>query len=309
MCYHRITLPLRYKIEALYEGGHTAVQIATQLGVHRTTITRELERCTPYTAQGAQQDAEQHRARRHGPRLPGHVWAHVTARLQQCHSPEQIHGRCVLEGQSCPSVERIYQYVYAHPQLTPYLRRSRSNRRPHSERRTPPTLWTSIEQRPEAANTRQEIGHLEADLMEGAKGKGSLVVMTDRCSRLLTLNLVGRKTAAEVYAAMDSVLDGHWVKTITIDQGREFVLTEALGEQWGATTYACHAHSPWEKGSVENANGLLRQFFPKKTDFTQVDLSTVLAVEHALNHRPRKILGYRTPFEIHSDHQNRALAT
>ena len=145
--------------------------------------------------------------------------------------------------------------------------------------------------------------------MEGMKGKGSLVVMTDRCSRLLTLNLVNRKTAPEVYAAMESVLDRQLVKTITIDidQGREFVLTEALGEQWGATTYACHAHSPWEKGSVENANGLLRQFFPKKTDFRQVELHTLLAVENALNHRPRKVLGFRTPHEIHSEHQRRAL--
>jgi IS30 family transposase len=309
MCYHRITLALRYKIEALDEGGHTASQIAVHLGVHRTTLGRELQRCTPYTARTAQQDAEQRRACRHRLRLPADIWAQVTDRLQQCHSPEQIHGRCVLEGQFCPSVERIYQYVYAHPDLTPYLRRGRPRRRPHAARRTPPTLWNSISDRPEAANTREEIGHLEADLMEGMKGKGSLVVMTDRCSRLLTLNLIHRKTALAVDAAMESVLDGRWVKTITIDQGREFVLTESLGEPWGATTYACHAHSPWEKGSVENANGLLRQFFPKKTDFTQVELSTVLAVEYALNHRPRKILGFRTPHEVHSDHQIRALAT
>ena len=121
MCYHRITLPLRYKVEALHKGRHTVSQIAAQLGIHRTTIGRELERCTPYTAPTAQQDAEQQRARRHRPRLPGAVWANVTDRLQHCHSPEQIHGRCVLEGQDCPSVERIYQYVYAHPDLTPLI--------------------------------------------------------------------------------------------------------------------------------------------------------------------------------------------
>lgn len=309
MCYHRITLALRYKIEALHEGRHTASQIAAQLGIHRTSIQRELHRCMPYTATLAQQDAERQRARRHDPRLTDEVWEGVTNQLKRCHSPEQIHGRCLMEGRVCPSIEWIYQYVYAHPNLTPYLRRGRPNRRPHSARHTAPRLWESIENRPEAATIRQEIGHLEADLMEGAKGKGSLVVIIDRCSRLLTLNLVTRKTAPQVFAAMDSVLDGDWVKTITIDQGREFVLTEALGEQWGAATFACHAHSPWEKGSVENANGLLRQFFPKKTDFTQVDLSTVLAVEHALNHRPRKVLGFRTPHEVHSDHQSRALAT
>ncbi|CAM3535977.1 hypothetical protein DESA109040_15640 [Deinococcus saxicola] len=156
---------------------------------------------------------------------------------------------------------------------------------------------------------RQEIGHLEVDLMEGAKGKGSLVMMEDRCSRLITLNLVMRKTAVEVYTAIDSVLDGQKVNTITIDQGREFVLTEVLGQQWGATTYACHAHRPWEKGSVENTDSLLRQFFPEGTDFTTVELSTVLAVQHLLNNRPRKVLGYRTPQEGHSSHQSGALAT
>ena len=118
-----------------------------------------------------------------------------------------------------------------------------------------------------------------------------------------------RKTAVAVFSAMDAVLDTHIVKTITIDQGREFVLTEQLGQQWGAETYACHAHSPWEKGSVENSNGLIRQFFPKGTDFTEVKLEEVLVVQHLLNNRPRKGLGYRTPLEVHSHHQRRALAT
>ena len=173
MCYQRITLTLRYKIEALHGAQRSATQIGADLGFHRTTIQRELKRCTPYTAQAAQHDAEQHRVRRHRPRLPVEVWDMVTNRLQQCHSPEQIWGRCVHEGQDCPSVERIYQYVYAHPDLTPFLRRGRRSRRSHSARRTPPTLWNSIADRPEAAHTREEIGHLEADLMEGMKGKGS----------------------------------------------------------------------------------------------------------------------------------------
>uniref|UniRef100_UPI0025C4C750 IS30 family transposase n=1 Tax=Deinococcus sp. TaxID=47478 RepID=UPI0025C4C750 len=95
----------------------------------------------------------------------------------------------------------------------------------------------------------------------------------------------------------------------TIDQGREFVLTEALGQQWGAQTYAYHAHSSWEKGSVENTNGLLRQFFPKGTDFTETALEEVLVVQHLLNNRPRKGLGFRTPSEVHLEHQRCALAT
>ena len=213
-----------------------------------------------------------------------------------------------MEGQVCPSIERIYQYGYAHPNLVQYLRQGRPKRRSRTAGHAP-TLWVSITERPEEANQRQHIGRVEADLMEGAKGKGSLVVIEDRCSRQVTLNLVLRKTAALVYAAMDSVLVGQYVKTITTLQGREFALTENLGQRWDASTYARHAHSPWEKGSVENTNGLLRQFFPKGTGFTTVKLETVLAVQHLMNHRPRKVLGYRTPHEVHSAHQRCTLSS
>lgn len=309
MCYRRFTLPLRYQLQALHQAQHPICAIAKQLGFHRTTIRRELARVCPYDAELAHDHAHDGQERRHRPRILECVWHSINEQLKLFHSPEQIVGRHQFEGQPCPSVERIYQYVYAHPELAQYLRRGRSARRCRSSRRHAPLMWTSITQRPEAANTRQEIGHLEADLMEGAKGKGSLVVLEDRCSRLVTLNLVLRKTAVEVYTAMDSVLDGQIVKTITIDQGREFVLTEKLGQQWNASTYACHAHSPWEKGSVENSNGLLRQFFPKGTDFRTVELSTVMAAQHLLNNRPRKVLGYRTPQEVHSAHQSGALAT
>lgn len=309
MCYHRFTLPLRYQLQALHEANLAPSQIAQQLGVHRTTITRELARVQPYTAEIAHQHAGSEQSQRHQPRIKKGVWDAINEKLKLFHSPEQIHGRCQREGQICPSIERIYQHVYAHPDLSQYLRQGRSKRRSRLSLRKKSVLWKSITERPKEANERQTIGHLEADLMEGAKGKGSLVVIEDRCSRLVTLNLVMRKTAIEVFIAMDSVLDGQQVKTITIDQGREFVLTESLGQQWDAETYACHAHSPWEKGSVENTNGLLRQFFPKGTDFTGALLETVLKVQYLLNHRPRKVLGYRTPHEVHCSHQSGALAT
>lgn len=311
MRYHRFTLPLRYQLQALQEANpkHTRESIAKQLGFSVSTIGRELLRVQPYTAEAAHQHALTEQRGRHRPRIAQPVWAGVRARLKAFHSPEQIHGRYVLEGQYCPSIESIYLYVYANPELAAYLRKGRSRRHSRSEARKDSPLWDSITERPQEANERQEIGHVEVDLMEGAKGKGSVLVVVDRCSRLVTMNLVRTKTALEVYAAMDAVLEGTHVKTLTIDQGREFVLTESLGVQWDAKTYACHAHSPWEKGSVENMNGLLRQFFPKGTDFTHVELSTVLAVQHRMNHRPRKILGYRTPHEVHSLPQSSALAT
>lgn len=309
MRYHRITLPTRYRIQALHEAGHSLTTIGQQLGFHRTSIAAELRRVSPYDPQEAEQHAINCHASRHLPRITPECWEGINAKLKVFHSPEQIHGRAQQDGQLCPSIETIYQHAYRHPELSACLRQARPARRSRSTRRRFPQLWTSITQRPEEANERQEIGHLEADLLEGAKGKGAVAVMQDRCSRLVTLNLVTAKTAPAVFAAMDSVLDDQFVKTITIDQGREFVLTEALTAQWDAKTYACHARSPWEKGMVENSNGLIRPFFPKGTDFTQVSLEEVLIVQHLLNNRPRKGLGYRTPLELHSHHQRCALAT
>lgn len=309
MCYRRFTLALRYQLQALLLAGHTRQEIAKQLVCDRSTISREVSRVTPYDAELAEQDSGRKQSQRHRSRIAEAVWDSLTESLKQGHSPEQIHGRRQKEGQACPSPETIYRFVYASPDLSQYLRRGRKHRQPRSTRRHSAMLWQSISGRSTQANERSEIGHLEADLMEGAKGKGSLVVIVDRCSRLLSLNLVMTKTAPDVYAAMNSVLDGKYVKTITIDQGREFVLTECLGQHWNAQTYACHAHSPWEKGSVENSNGLLRQFFPKGTDFTKVSLADVLKAEYLLNNRPRKILGYRTPYEVHCSHQSGALAT
>lgn len=308
MHYQRITLPLRYQLQALHEAGHSYTAIAHQLGFHRSAISRELKRVAPYNAEGAHQHAFVEQSRRHGPRIPEATWDSVTEKLRLFHSPEQIHGRCQQEGHLCPSIEAIYLYVYQRPELIRYLRQGRKSRRHRHAGRKAPTLWTSITERPIEANERSEIGHLEADLMEGKKGKSSLVVIEDRCSRLVMLNLVMRKTMVEVFVAMNAILDEQTVKTVTIDQGREFVLTEVFGQQWGATTYACHAHSPWEKGSVENTNGLLRQFFPKGTDFTEIKLEEVLLVQHLLNNRPRKGLSFRTPSEIHLEHQRRALA-
>ena len=310
MGYHRFMLPLRYQLQALEQANikHSHQEVAQQLGFSVSTIRRERLRVTPYDADAAHQHAQTEQRRRHRPRIVPAVWDGVTTSLKQFHSPEQIHGRCVLEGQSCPSTQSIYQYVFANPDLAVYLRKGRPKRRSRSARTDSP-LWVSIAERPPEADTRTLIGHVEADLMEGAKGKGSVLVVVDRCSRLVILNLVMTKTALAVYAAMDAVLDDQHVKTLTIDQGLEFVFTPSLAAQWDANTYACHAHSPWEKGSVENMNGLLRQFFPKGTDFTQVELTTVLAVQHRLNHRPRKTLRYRTPHEVHSEQQRRALAT
>ncbi len=109
MCYQRITLPLRYKIDALHRAELPVTHIAEQCGVHRTTIGRELARVAPYDADAAHQHALEERRRRHPARIDQAVWTEVEHNLKRGHSPEQIRGRSVLEGHPCPSIERIYQ--------------------------------------------------------------------------------------------------------------------------------------------------------------------------------------------------------
>ena len=148
MCYHRITLALRYQLQALHRAQQSHSAIAKQLGIHQTSIRRELARVDPYDADSAHQHAVTAQARRHGPRLSHEVWEGVVDDLRAFHSPEQIRGRAQMEGQVCPSIERIYQYVYAHPNLVQYLRQGRPKRRSHTARLAP-TLWASITERPE----------------------------------------------------------------------------------------------------------------------------------------------------------------
>ncbi|WP_420596618.1 IS30 family transposase [Deinococcus sp.] len=169
MCYQRITLALRYQLQALLVAKLTRQEIAKQLGIDRSTISRELSRLTPYDAELAHQDAQEKQAKRHRPRIAEAVWDSLTTSLKAGHSPEQIHGRRQYEGQACPSTETIYRFVYASPDLSQYLRRGRKKRQPRSMRRHPTVLWQSISERPIEANERSEIGHLEADLMEAVR--------------------------------------------------------------------------------------------------------------------------------------------
>jgi len=122
MCYQRFTLPLRYQLQALHQAEQANRAIAEQLGVHRSTITRELARVSPYGAEAAHQHAQNEQKRRHPPRIQHGVWESINEQLRRFLSPEQIRGRRQLEGQDCPSVERLYQHIYAHPDLTQYLR-------------------------------------------------------------------------------------------------------------------------------------------------------------------------------------------
>jgi IS30 family transposase len=156
-----------------------------------------------------------------------------------------------------------------------------------------------IDQRSQMCTERREKGHWERDLLEGQRGGHALLVLQDRVTRKTKLRRVTSHHADHVNQMTIEALHGETVHSITNDNGVEFGRFAELEKAMGVPVYYCHAYTSWERGMVENTNGLLRQFFPKGFNFNQVDDEKIQMAENTINLRPRKMLGYRSAEEIH----------
>ena len=310
MKYKRLTREQRYQISALRSAGHYQHQIASIVGVHQSTICRELRRHVGargiYAPLQAHQQAVKHRRAKSQPSITSDTWRQIESLLRQQWSPEQISGRLKLERKSSLSHERIYQYVYADKVkggcLYTYLRcqKLRRKRYASNQRRIPIVNRTSIELRPPVVAAKKRVGDWEADTIVGRSHQSAIVSVVERKSKLTFLRKVERNTAEAVAQASLSLLRpvSHRVHTITSDNGREFCQHARIAKQLQASFYFAHPYASWERGLNENTNGLVRQYFPKKTDFSLLTDAEVKRVMRMLNHRPRKTLGYRTPHEV-----------
>jgi IS30 family transposase len=214
------------------------------------------------------------------------------------------------------SAEAIYQFVYAqikngYPEkgcedLRPYLRHKRKRRVPHGARRSQRSLkpWgTSIELRPKVVEKRGRIGDWEGDTVESCDHKpGINTVLERKTGIVLITKLSGKKSVDTVLALADRFahLPKEVKHTMTLDRGSENSDWQSIEAVTSMRVFHAHAYSAWERGANENANGLIRDYFPKKTDFTLIPSTDIAEVEYALNTRPRKRLGYRTPLEVWS---------
>lgn len=315
MYHSHLSIDERETIGLLLAQGKTQREIGRVLGRSHTTIGRELENNTPpinkgyYLAHKAQERAVQRRIDTHKRlRLKDEQTRnYVVSKLKLGWSPEQIAGRLPID---CPSqhisYEAIYQFVYEEsPDLIKYLPRSHRRRFPrgHSRkhRRCHIPERISLDERPSDVVGRTTVGHWEGDTMVSRQSKSALQVLVERRSRFAHLTRLDRKTATEMTNAVISrlgVLPAEARQTITFDNGSEntdhLVITGAIGTK----AYFCAPFHSWEKGTVENTAGLVRRFFPKKTDFSLVTPQQVEAVETRLNNRPRKCLNYATPMEV-----------
>jgi IS30 family transposase len=309
MSYTQLTRGQRYQISILLKAGHNQTETAAMIGCDKSTVSRELGRNRGqqgyYPLQADKLAHKRHRAAHH-PRITAATWQRVELLLRQQWSPEQITGRLKLERQPPVSHERIYLYVYADKRhggsLHRHLRSQKKQRKRYGGyiRRGQIPNRVSIDQRPAIVDSKRRYGDWEADTIIGARHQGALLSCTERKSKLTLLGKLDSKAAAELKRESIKLLLPYAarVHTITVDNGKEFCDHKDIAAVLQADIYFAHPYASWERGLNENTNGLVRQYFPKKYDFTKITNTEAQHVAERLNNRPRKTLGFRTPNEV-----------
>lgn len=321
--YKHITIEERETILISKVKGHSIRKIAKELSRSPSTILRELRRNAYGKNNYSPVNAEKKYLRRRKRCVKKKLLLHSELRkkvlklfIEMQWSPEQIVHRLKLEQyEHSISYATIYRGLYAgmleSRELTMYergnvlkLRHKGKNRKNSSsnETRGKIKVGNSIHDRPEEADSRSVIGHWEADTVAGTLNSDCAVTMVDMCSRYLMCKKSKNRKSLEVNAKileMFSEIPKKYAKTITPDRGKEFALHEEVSKALERLEfYFADPSSPWQRGSNENTNGLLREYLPKKKDMSSITDEEVEGFVFKLNTRPRKCLGWRTPFEV-----------
>lgn len=306
MSYRHLTITERECIIRSIDLGYPISEIARIIGRARSTIYRELKRCgdDPYDPDRAHDDYLDNRTRcRMEHKLASEdMQKYVLDRLEYGWSPEQIEGRDKLEhGTSRVSARTIYRAI-ADGTLPPTTHehltfKGRKRRSPDAERRGKLKGTRSIDERPAIVATRTEIGHWEGDTIRGEPGSGAILTLVEMKSRYIEARYLPDGKSDTLARVLGSASEDLHIKTLTVDNGKEFARHGEIERATGGKVYFAHPHSPWERASNENANGRLRRWFPKGTDMSKVTDTEVQHAAHRMNFTPRKCLRYRTPFE------------
>ena len=318
--YSQLTREQRYQIFVLKKAGHSQIMVAGLLGVHKSTISRELKRNRGqrgYRPKQAHQFAQQRHQDKPRSKIMPDTWTTVERLLRLQWSPEQISGWLRKTGRSSVSHEWIYRYVYANKttggDLHTHLRCQKQRRKRYGTKNLRGQLVDrqSIESRPDLVEKRLRVGDWELDTIIGTRHQQAIVSLTERKTRLALIAKVERKTAEQVTNAIVRLLKPYAdkVHTLTSDNGKEFAKHKDIAETLAADFYFAHPYSSWERGTNENMNGLIRQYFPKHCEFKTITDKEIQIVMHRLNNRPRKCLGYQTPNEVFFEESTVALAS
>lgn len=325
MNYHRLTEGEREEISRMLARGASFGEIARFLGRSVSTISHEINAggCNKYTYRAARahrrarRKARKRKAWKRKIILLPRLRAYVHAKLRLRWSPDEIARRIVIEYPLDMTMrispEAIYSYIYVLPkgilkkELLACLRRERKRRHKRKKQGADPVIkgkiqdMLSIEERPANVADRSVPGHWEGDLLVGKNRQSFLGSLVERTTRTTILVPLKNKTAEEVrraFAREAKKIPSHMRLSLTYDQGLEMAEHRLFTKKTRMRVFFAHPSSPWERGTNENTNGIIRQFFPKGTDFSKISRREVKRVQHLLNGRPRKVLGYATPYEV-----------
>jgi transposase, IS30 family len=306
-----VTEQQRYTIAVMLQQNYKQIEIAKAIGKSKSVVSREIARNKDkrngvYRSDLAQRKyifRQKEKPRFH--KLTGEVIKLIEVKLEDKWSPEQITSWAKTQKIEMISHERIYQYIAEDKKngggLYKELRRKKKyrSRIKTKDRRGKIKEQKSIKERPKEVEEKTRFGDLEVDLIMGSNHKGALITMNDRKTGYAKIKLVQSKDAKEIAKAIIKELMPlkNYIHTITSDNGKEFAEHKLISEKLGIDFYFAEPYSSWQRGANENFNGLVRQYYPKKTNFEQLTQKEIRNVEKQLNGRPRKRLEFRSPQE------------
>ena len=315
-----LTLEHRYKIEAYKNTGLSISKIADYVGKGKSVISRELKRNSDkrsgiYKADLANRKCLiRHEKKNKLCRLNAQVEVNILHYLNMDYSPEQTVGRAAIDNKEMVSIESIYQYIWHNKRKGGMLYKSLRNKgkkykkRGHlKDNRGHIAGRIDISERPAIVDKKSRLGDLEIDLVIGKDHKGALLTINDRASGILIMDKIDSKEEDVIEKKTIELLQD-WtpiLKTITSDNGKEFANHKSLSESLKIDYFFAKPYHSWERGANENLNGLVRQYFPKKTNFASITKEDTKQVVNILNNRPRKRFGYKTPNEIFAEKLNK----
>ena len=321
--YKHLNQEQRHIISALHKAGHTLSDIASYVGINKSTISRELKRNAQkrgqYNAAVAQEISNERKQRfsLHRKFTPG-MEKFIREKLSdQQWSPEQIKGYCDKNSIPMVSHERIYQFIYQDKflggDLYKHLRTARKRyRRRYGSGNSCYSIKNRvfIDERPEVVNSKQRYGDWEIDTIIGKNRKGAIVTLVERKSAFTLMAKLQGKNADELARTVVNLMAPYKerVFSITSDNGCEFARHQFISRKLQASFFFAHPYSSWERGLNENTNRLIRQYIPKKTSFNAIDTDFINQIMMKLNKRPRKNLNYCSPLKVYLSNFNQTVA-
>ena len=322
--YNQLSPEQRYKIEALLSANLNQTEIAEIIGVHKSTISRELNRNVPkrgigakvYCAENAQNKTRQrHQAKNKLIRFTPSLKKQLKEWMDKKRfSPELVAAQWIKDGVKGVSHETIYKFIWhckksnkrinkEYKTLYKYLKHGRRKRKRgnYKDSRGLIANRVSIEMRPKIVEKRKRFGDFEGDLIMGKNHKSALIVTLDRSILKTTINKITSKNPKKLARIIARRLKKMpYLKTITFDNDQAFAMHEIIAKKLNIKIYFTRPYTSQDKGSIENRNGIIRMFFPKKTDFNKISHQEIKRVENEINNRPVRKFGYLTPNELFS---------